>query len=253
MSHPGEKLSAATRARYGARLLMRHVREALGDSPTFLPIVLSLTPEGTSRAVTSRTYAVVEGFPRCGNTFAATALELSAPSGAVISSRVHVPAQVKRAVRLGVPTVVVIRDPGDAVTSLTLAAPHVPLGHGLREYAHHYEELLPYRNDVVVAPFSVVTRSFGTIIDAVNARFGTGFRPFVHTPATEALVFEAMIARNNAAHTGAIRERYDTRPSAERTARKRTLLADLQSPRLASHLDRARRVYEKWLDAAVDE
>ena len=238
--------------RYRARLLLRRCRELIGDNPAFLPVVLACTPEGRTRAITRDTDVVVEGFPRCGNTFAAAALQLCAPSpDFAIASRVHVPAQVKKAVRLGIPTVLVIRDPAEAVASLALAAPHVTLDHGLREFAHHYEQLLPYRDAVVVAPFDVVTTDFGSVVQELNAKAGAAFRPFVHTDASVRAVFDAMEERNGAVHRGAIRVRYDTRPSADRTASKRSLLEQLRSPEMRPLLDRAERVFAVYRDTAI--
>ena len=40
-----------------------------GHEPIFLPILLRLTPLGTSRQITPATDLVIEGFPRSGNTF----------------------------------------------------------------------------------------------------------------------------------------------------------------------------------------
>src|SRR5438270_96173 len=67
-----DELPLATRLRYQTRLSLRRCRELVGDNPVFLPLVLACTPEGRSRAITAgKTDVVVEGFPRCGNTFAA--------------------------------------------------------------------------------------------------------------------------------------------------------------------------------------
>ena len=248
---PGARPPLGTWLRYQSRLSLRRCREIIGDHPAFLPLVLACTPEGRSRAITADTDVVVEGFPRCGNTFAAAALQLCAPSSDIsIVSRVHVPAQVKKAVRHGIPTVLVIRDPAEAVASLALAAPHVTLEHGLREFVHHYEQLWPYRESVVVAPFDDVTADFGSVVRELNEKFGTSFHPFVHSEETERAAFALMEERNGSAHHGAIRARYDTRPSAERTAAKQSLLAKLRSDRMYPLLERAEGVYAGYMAVA---
>ena len=157
---------------------LRRIRVRLGDHPAFLPVILALTPQRLSRTLTGSTQLVVEGFPRCGNTFAVAAIELAQPGPVVISSHVHVPAQVKLAVRRKLPTLVVIREPLDAVASLLVAAPHVRPESALLEFAHHYDELLEWRHGVVVATFEEVTSDMGRVIECINARFGTTFVPF---------------------------------------------------------------------------
>jgi len=164
---------------------------------------------------------------------------------------VHVPAQVKLAVRLGLPTLVVIRAPADAVASLVLAAPHVPVRHGLREFAHHYEELLPVRDQVVVADFEVVTKDFGAVVEAMNSRFATSFIPFQHTREAETRVFERMKDRNDRAHKGDTRSRYDTRPSATRTAGRPELVERISAPAMRDDLNRAIRVYDRFRSRAA--
>ena len=232
-----------TGVRSGLRRALRRIRVALGDSPVFLPVILRLTPEGPGRAITPATELVVEGFPRCGNTFVVAAIELAEARDIAISSHVHVPAQVKLAVRRRVPTIVVIRDPVDAVPSLIVAAPHVRPDVALREFAHHYTELLPYRADVVVATVDQITRDLGPVIDAVNAKFGTSFARFDHTPENVAAAFAAVDARFERIHQGRMRGALP-RPSAARkeeieVVRRRVLAAE---PELA----RARAVYRTF-------
>ncbi|MGH9085641.1 MAG: glycosyltransferase [Acidimicrobiales bacterium] len=180
-----------TSTRAMARRGLRRARQALGDRPAFLPLVLRATPIGPSRAITPVTELVIEGFPRSGNTFAHFAT-LAAEPGAVITSRVHTPSQVKLAVRRRVPTLLTVRDPLDSIASTIVAAPHVPARTLLLEYIHHYEQLVPLLDDVVVATFNEITTDYGVVMDALNERFGLGFRRFEHTPESEAAVFAAI-------------------------------------------------------------
>ena len=65
------------------------------------------------------TQICIEGFPRSGNTYSVSAFKL-ANKGIKISHHLHVPAQVLLAVQYQIPTIVVIRNPLDAVTSLLI-------------------------------------------------------------------------------------------------------------------------------------
>jgi hypothetical protein len=205
--------------------------------------VLGLTPEGFARRITSRTEVVVEGFPRSGNTFAAWALRLSQPRDVVIASHVHVPAQVKLAVRRHLPVLVVVRPPIDAVSSLIVAAPHVRAAAGLREYAHHHRELYPIRDALLVATFDEVTTDFGQVTRRLNQRFGTTFEPFLSTPEREAAVFAA-IEQHHAGPGGGSAPHIIPRPTPERSEDLLRARADLESPRLAGWLARANAAFE---------
>lgn len=178
------------------RRALRWARFKLSDNPLFLPIVLRLTPRGTSRKITGRTDLVIEGFPRSSNTFAAAAVLQASSDCVVVSSHVHTPSQVIEAARRNVPTLVVAREPRATVRSLVMAAPHVPVGTAIREWIHHHRTIWPYRESFVVGTFEQVTTDFGSVIDRVNRRFGTELPRFEHT--TEAV--DAVDARMKADH-----------------------------------------------------
>jgi hypothetical protein len=226
------------------RRTLRRVRIRLGDHPLFLPVILAMTPQRLSRTLTASTELVVEGFPRCGNTFAVAAIALAQPREIVISSHVHVPAQVKLAVARHVPTLVVIRDPLDAVASLLVAAPHVRPAAALREFEHHYMELLPWRYGVVVATFEELTADMGVVVDAINARFQTSFTRFEHTADNVAQAFQSVDARFEQVHGH--RERALPRPAAVRSTGLAEARRRLDAPELEADVAAAQAVYRRF-------
>jgi hypothetical protein len=145
------------------------------------------------RLVTDATDLCVEGFPRSANSFAVGAVEHAQPEPLSIAHHNHVPAPILNAVRRGLPTVVLIRDPVDAVISnrglqLQIGAregkempQRVSYKRQLRTWIAWYERVWPVRDRVVVAPFGVVIDDMGRVVDAVNDRFGTTFARFEHT------------------------------------------------------------------------
>jgi glycosyltransferase involved in cell wall biosynthesis/SAM-dependent methyltransferase len=180
-----------------ARRSLRRARRLIGNHPVFLPVVLRATPIGTTRAITPSTELVIEGFPRSGNTFAYFAV-LEVEPDATVTSRVHTPSQMRLAVRRGIPTLLVVRDPVDCLASNLIASPHVPIRSILEEYVRHHEQVLPLLDHVVVATFEEVTTDFGEVIEALNQRFGLGLRRFVHTPEATEAVFEAIETHHHA-------------------------------------------------------
>jgi hypothetical protein len=129
------------------------------------------------------TEVVIESFPRCASSFAVAAFRLAQePHASRIAHHTHAPAQVLAAVRRGVPTLVLIRAPEDAVLSHVIHTPSLTPAASLRGYVRFHEPLLPHRDGFVVATFDQVVSDFGAVIERLNARFGTTFRPFEHRP-----------------------------------------------------------------------
>jgi hypothetical protein len=234
--------------RYTTRRALRRARELLGDDPVFLPVVLRATPTGNVRKIRDDTQIVIEGFPRSGNTFAFFALkhaEHQAGREVNIASHVHTPSQVRLAVTERFPTMVVIRNPLDTVTSLLIAAPHVRFESALREYVHHHREILPWRERFVVASFPEVTTDFGAVTRLVNERFGTSFALFDPTDENTDAVFEAIDENHRVLHGGT--ENVVPRPSALRKAEKDWLVEQLLAPRFAGLMDEANAVYDDYV------
>lgn len=233
------------RARGATRRLLRRAKHAIGDDPIFLPLLLRVTPEGTARALGPATQLVVEGFPRSGNTFAVFALRHANPE-LRIASHVHHPAQVKSAVRRGLPTVLLVREPLDALASNMISSPHAGAGLVLREYIRYHRELVPALAGVAVATFDEVTGDSVAMTGRVNARFGTALRPFSHGAEDQASVFEAIDRHYLALYRGRWLERLVPRPVPERAAEKLVAIERLTAPGLAPLLDQARDLFLRF-------
>lgn len=220
---------------------MRRVHKLLGDHPAALPVVLRLTPLGTVRRIHDGTQLVVEGFPRSGNTFAVFALRRAQPGAVDVTSHVHVPAQVKLAVRRGVPTLLCVREPLGTTASLVIAAPHLPIDRALEEYVHHHRQLVPLLDGCLVADFEQITSDMGAVTVAVNERFGTAFVPFDHTPEHQAEVFAAIDEHHHQVHGGT--EHVVARPSEQRKADQARVHELLASSALAGLVAEAEGTY----------
>ena len=239
-----------TSAAYTTRRVLRRIREALGDDPVFLPIVLRATPTGTVRRLTERTEIVIEGYPRSGNTFAMFALRHAAAlegREVTISSHVHTPSAVKAAVRARFPTLYVVRPPRDAVISLLIAAPHVRFEAAIDEWTHHHLEILPYRDRYVLATFAEVTTDFGEVTRRVNERFATDLPVYVASPEADEAVF-ALIERNHQDLHGGT-ENVVPRPSELRRAERDWLVEQLAAPAFDERWARAEDAYRCLLNA----
>lgn len=232
----------------GGRVLVkrgiRRAHELLGDAPFFLPLQRLLTPESArDRAITERTQLVIEGFPRSGNTFASKAFTLAQDRPVVVASHVHLPAQVKLAVRRRVPTMVLVRDPVDAAVSMAIADPHHRVEHLVRYWTHYHQEVRPLSDEVLLVTFDEVTTDFGLVVDRLNDRFGTAFDRFEHTPENVAQVFAAIDEKQRVVH-GAERYREAVaRPDLSRTEARAVLMARLERPGSAALVEQARALH----------
>lgn len=203
-----------------------------------------------NRPVRAGDQIVIDGFPRSANTFSSRAF-LSVNPGVAASHHMHAPANVLSAVRRGLPTIVVVRPPVDAVLSEVIREPRKRLRRGLLEWNSFYSTVLPVLDRVVVADFSTVTSDYSVVIEEVNRRFGTNFVAYRNSPESDAAVFDSIEAgARSRGKIGAQLETQVPRPSKERAGRKSTLETELERPDLRPLVDRAEALYARFLAAA---
>lgn len=181
---------ALRRARFDARMW-------LGRKPVGFHLI-SLWNWGRVREpqalVTRRTQLVIDGFPSSGNSFAIAALKAACAAEAVdlprVAHHLHNPGQVRAAVRLGLPTLLLVRDPRATTVSALTRWPSLTAGQVLRNYLRYHERLRGCWGEVVVADFDAVTSDFGAVMRRVNDRFGSLFPEFQHTSDNASAVYD---------------------------------------------------------------
>jgi hypothetical protein len=192
-----------------------------------------------------RTDLVIEGYPRSGNSFAVAAFTAAQPGEVRVAHHTHAPAHVLAAVRRCVPTLLVLRDPDEAVVEFALAKPAIGVTWALRAYVRFHEPLLPVADGLVVGPFPEVTGAFGAVIERVNRRFGTSFAAFVHSEEADRAVREAIgeyFRGRSGPGLPVVGRTREARPA--RDAREATVAA-YQARGLAPLRRRARRLFER--------
>ncbi|MFC1936735.1 hypothetical protein ACFLYP_03620, partial [Chloroflexota bacterium] len=138
----------------------------------------------------NNTEFVLEGYWRCGNTFAINAFLMAQESDVEVAYHSHAPATVIAAVRKGVPTLVLIREPIATITSLMFKSPQVPVRYHILDYNRYYQRLIPYHDRFLIVKFEELIDDFGLVIQRVNERFGTKYKMFEHNAENTAIVFE---------------------------------------------------------------
>ena len=203
---------------------------------------------GPLTVVSKETELVIEGFPRSANSFAATAFLSSQPYPVRLASHLHAPAHVMEAVRLGVPVMLIVRDPVDAILSLAIFRPHASIDQCIREYIRFYRPLIPFRNKVVAVKFNDVVSDFGACIDVLNNKLGLSFDVFIHSEENVKACFSLVDSdwRGKNA-SGELPVRRVGRPSKERRKIKGELMAVLNEGRYVKGLSEAVSVYNSIL------
>jgi hypothetical protein len=198
---------------------------ALASTPVVAEIYARLDSRARPLRVTRGTDLVIDGFPRSGNTYAVAAFDYAnGPGRVTLSHHFHHVRQIQRAVRFGIPVIVLIRDPREVLGSMLQfgAAYTPPLV--LRAYAHFYARVLPIIDDVVVADFDDVTCNFGAVIERCNTKFGTAFQPYARTPESEQAVTQAIERIAMTDSPGEFENRV-SRPSTERRSSEEIVAA----------------------------
>jgi hypothetical protein len=181
-----------------AKKIIRHnAKTFLGSRPSLLFPLFRRRKAFDDLLVSEATDICIEGFPRSANSFAVGAFEYAQTEPVTIAHHTHVPANAMRACEWGIPTVVLVRSPYDAIVSVVALKKESQLVEegvsepaqlvSFRDWVHtwctFYQTLNTFRNQacLVVAPFNLVIQDMGRVIKQVNSCFGTDFRLFEHT------------------------------------------------------------------------
>lgn len=227
-----------------------HVRRPLVHVPLLWDAAMRVRPDKRATLARPDTAIVIEGFLRSGNTYSVAAFQIANGPDLHVGRHLHGGPHVLRAVRLGLPTVVLIRRPRDAVLSYLIRRDSLTPYDGLLEYLDFYRTVWPARDGFVVGPFERVTEDFGGVIDEVNTRFGTSFARYERTPENEARAFALVEEMNRLESGGEVLETHVGRPSEQRARRKAELQELLDRPRTARRLREAEELYGRYRDLA---
>lgn len=160
------------------RIAFQSIPRLLGRSGRTAALLM-LTPGNSRRDVVGRgDHLCIEGRHRSANTFARTAFELANPEKS-LASHTHQPGNALRAVRLGVPCMVLVRDPVDqGISWREFSAVHQPASRILRDYYRFYEAMTPLAAEgrLAICRFEDVVSSPQAITRMANAALGCDLR-----------------------------------------------------------------------------
>jgi hypothetical protein len=197
------------------------------------------------------TAIVIEGFPRSGNTFAVAAFAVANGEDLPVGRHLHGAPHLLRAARLGLPAVVLIRRPADAVSSYLVRRPTLTGYDAVVEYLDFYRTAQVVLDRLVVGLFDQVITDFGVVIGAVNDRFGTSFARYLPTPANRAAAFALVERLNRLECRGQVVETHVGRPSAARAQANHAVRQQLARPHVSRLLTRAEALYDEYAACAL--
>lgn len=190
---------------------------------------MKLRPNLGRVSVFSSPDIVIEGYPRSANSYALCAFKIANGSEMIITSHTHSFVSIKLAVRYKVPTIVLVRDPIDAVASQWFQYPTVSLKTELRRYATFYKEILRYVEGIVVVPFESCVSDFGKVIEAVNSKFANSFAIYEPSEENESRVREMVDELDATQRDSGMANPFTvSRPSHIRNGRKKEAIQQIQ-------------------------
>jgi hypothetical protein len=125
--------------------------------------------------VNQKTELVIDGFQGSANSFATVAFKQSQTKPVALTHHLHSPIQIIQAVKKNIPVLLTIRQPEDAILSLTSRWYYISVESALKSYIGFYSKLKPYVNGCVISPFIQTTQHLDQTIEAINIRFNTNF------------------------------------------------------------------------------
>ena len=241
-----EAVAATVPARSLVREVFYRARYFVNAYPAlYMPWARYHHRDSMDRIVRGDTDLVIEAFGRTGTTFANFAFLSPQRRRVRTVHHTHAAAQVITAVKMNIPTLVIIRQP-DAVALSHMARHQVSARPPLVAWIRFHQRLLCRRKGIVFCSFDQMTQNFTPAIQRLNERFGTSFEVWQHTKENETEIFEHIKSRNR----GRFREdqseqrmRSFALPTPEREALKQKLRAQLQADSLASLRNRANILY----------
>lgn len=200
-----------------------------------------------AESVTKDTEVLITGLYRTGNSFAVNAFRMAQNRDIRIAHHEYPTPQIVAAADLGIPAVLLIRDPDEVAVSRVISHPPITLKHALVDYIQCYGGALPYKDHFIVADFAQVTGDFGEVTKRLNSRFGSTFVEFVHNEDNVNRAFGLIDDRYKAMSKEVEKSfgRVVARPSEERNRAKEGLQEELASDALRSLRLKARDVYEQ--------
>jgi hypothetical protein len=136
------------------------LKNIIRDTPFFCALRLKLNRHTSLKLPCANTDLHIAAFPRCANTFSRYICKNAFPS-IKISTHIHTIATVKSALKYNVPTICIVREPANCLTSLCLKrklkSPNKSIiTIMIKDYLHYHSFIFNNKKNITIIPFNDV-------------------------------------------------------------------------------------------------
>jgi len=190
--------------------------------------------------INNGTEIVIEGYPRCANTYAVAALWVTQNRKINVARHTHAIAQIIRAFEKRLPTLLLLRKPEDAVLSYVIREENVDISLAIQRYIDFYRIAHSLADAFVVSDFDRTTTQYHILLKQLNERYNLSLN--IKKPdETDQMKIKKLIEDMEIKSSGGqLSELKVSRPSKQREILKNKLINELQDH---PHLDKARSLY----------
>lgn len=226
-----------------------YVLDLIRQHPALFYQVMPYRKRYSDLLIRDDTQLVVEGYPRSANTYAVAALWVSNGQQLRIARHTHAVAQLRRARDRGLPTLLLIRRPEDAILSYVIREPKVDIPLAIRRYLNYYQAANEFREHLVVSDFNTTISRFECVVNALNKKFDLTLKPFENNEKTQQKITRLVEIMEKKDSGGSISELKVARPSEERNQLKEQLREELT--RFRHNLELANDLYARIRDSST--
>jgi hypothetical protein len=158
-----------------------------------------------------------------------------------IAHHTHLAGQVLYAVKKGIPSIVLIRDPLDACSSLLLREPSLSAESCLKFYLDFHVPLKPYLNEMVVASFDSIISNYAPIIERVNEMHATDFGVYRNDSEADAHLFKKMSELPSKENNLTV-----SLPTKEKECKKKEVLSQFETEKCIMLLEACNGIYTEF-------
>lgn len=184
---------------------------------------------------------VIDGFPRCANTYATYAFDSVQKTRLNIAHHVHKKSQFLVAAKYDIPAILLIRNPVDCIASTLVRQPRYNPETLYKGYFMLYEGLRD-ADHYILGKFENVLSDYGHIIQAVNKKFGTNFIAYERTEENEQNVKRIIHSQDELVNAEDYKQRV-AYPTAERKKANNEIRNELISPKYNSLRSKCEELY----------
>lgn len=141
------------------------------SSPTIDQLLAKLSRHPKNHVCNQNTRLVIEGYPRSGNSFTADMLAVCGGNRLRIDEMAHHTHEIENlllADAFGVPKMILIREPEDAILSFTIFSER-PVAECTARYVKFYERAKDLLTNAIIVHFRDTTTDFRSVVSRLNS------------------------------------------------------------------------------------